>query len=57
MEYDIKDIELAERGELKMEWAERTMPVLARIKTRFAKEKPLRGMKIAACLQARRGTS
>jgi adenosylhomocysteinase len=50
MEYDVKDIGLAENGRLKMEWAERSMPVLARIKTRFAKEKPLRGLKIAACL-------
>jgi len=41
MEYDVKDIGLAENGRLKMEWAERSMPVLARIKTRFAKEKPL----------------
>ena len=50
MEYDVKDIGLAENGRLKMEWAERSMPVLARIKARFAKEKPLRGLKIAACL-------
>lgn len=50
MEYDVKDIGLAERGRLKMEWAERSMPVLARIKSRFAKEKPFRGLKIAACL-------
>jgi adenosylhomocysteinase len=50
MEYDVKDTSLAERGRLKMEWAERSMPVLATIKTRFAKEKPLKGLRIAACL-------
>jgi adenosylhomocysteinase len=50
MEYDVKDTGLAERGRLKMEWAERSMPVLAKIKGRFAKEKPLKGLRIAACL-------
>ncbi len=50
MEYDVKDTGLAERGRLKMEWAARSMPVLAKIKGRFAKEKPLKGLRIAACL-------
>jgi adenosylhomocysteinase len=50
MEYDVKDTGLAERGRLKMEWAARSMPVLTKIKTRFAKEKPLKGLRIAACL-------
>ncbi len=50
MEYDVKDMGLAGRGRLKMEWAARSMPVLAKIKARFAKEKPLKGLRIAACL-------
>jgi len=50
MEYDIKDTGLARSGKLKMEWAARSMPVLSKIKGRFAKEKPLKGLRIAACL-------
>ncbi|HJP28170.1 MAG TPA: adenosylhomocysteinase, partial [Dehalococcoidia bacterium] len=38
MDYDIKDIGLAEKGRLRAEWAEREMPVLRTIKDRFAKE-------------------
>ncbi len=48
--YDIKDISLAQKGRLKVEWAERNMPVLRLILERFKKEKPLRGVKISACL-------
>lgn len=50
MDHDIKDLSLAPKGRLRMEWAARSMPVLARIKETFAKEKPLRGVRIAACL-------
>lgn len=50
MEYDLKDIALAGKGKLRMEWADRSMPVLRRIKGTFAREKPLRGLRIAACL-------
>jgi adenosylhomocysteinase len=50
MEYDIKDINLAEGGRRKIEWAEREMPVLRTIMTRFKKEKPLKGVRVAACL-------
>jgi adenosylhomocysteinase len=46
----IKDEKLAEKGKLRTEWAERTMPVLRLIRERFKKEKPLKGMKISACL-------
>ncbi len=48
--HDIKDLSLARKGRLRMEWAARSMPVLDRIKRRFAKEKPLRGVRISACL-------
>ncbi len=50
MEYDVKDLGLAEQGKLRMEWAGQSMPVLKIIGERFKKEKPLTGMRIAACL-------
>tara|TARA_B100000315_G_scaffold260157_1_gene319588 strand:+ start:4753 stop:6009 length:1257 start_codon:yes stop_codon:yes gene_type:complete len=50
MDYDIKNIKLAEKGKLRIEWARRQMPVLNIIKKRFEKEKPLTGINIAACL-------
>jgi len=50
MDYDVKDLKLAEKGKLRMEWAARFMPVLSYIKENFAKEKPLKGAKISACL-------
>ncbi len=50
MEYDISDIKLATKGKLKIEWAGQEMPVLALIRKRFRKEKPLRGIRLGACL-------
>ena len=50
MLYDIKDITLAKKGALRIEWAGMSMLVLKRIEERFKKEKPLKGMKVAACL-------
>jgi adenosylhomocysteinase len=50
MEYDVRDLSLASKGEKKIEWAGRYMPVLRLIKEKFTKEKPLRGVKISACL-------
>lgn len=50
MKFDIKDLKLAKRGELKVEWAGAQMPVLQLIKERFSKEKPLKNIKISACL-------
>jgi adenosylhomocysteinase len=50
MEYDIKDIQLAEGGRRRIEWAEREMPVLRTILERFKKEKPLKGLRLSACL-------
>ncbi len=50
IDYDIKDIKLAEEGKLKIEWASQQMQVLETIKKRFAKEKPLKGLTVAACL-------
>ena len=48
--YDIKDPSLAEEGKRRIEWAAREMPVLKLIEQRFAKEKPLKGLRISACL-------
>ncbi|HKX12654.1 MAG TPA: adenosylhomocysteinase [bacterium] len=50
MNSDIRDKSLSAKGKLRMEWAERDMPVLRQIRERFHKEKPLKGLKIAACL-------
>jgi adenosylhomocysteinase len=50
MNYDIKDIKLAAEGKLRIEWASHQMPVLKLIQTRFALEKPFKGVRIAGCL-------
>lgn len=50
MESDIKDKSLAARGVKRIEWADRDMPVLAKIRERFTKQKPLKGKVLAACL-------
>ncbi len=50
MKYDVKNIKLAPEGKKRIEWAERDMPVLGEIKKRFSKTKPLKGLKISACL-------
>jgi adenosylhomocysteinase len=46
----VKDLGLAGQGKIKIEWADRQMPVLRQIRARFEKEKPLKGLRIAACL-------
>jgi adenosylhomocysteinase len=48
--YDVKDINQAEGGRRRIEWAEREMPVLRLIRERFEQERPLQGMRISACL-------
>lgn len=50
VKHDIKDINLAKKGKLRIEWAAREMPVLKIINERFRKEKPLRGIRVTACL-------
>ena len=47
---DVKDLNLATQGQDLIDWAEREMPVLRLIRARFAKEQPLKGLKLAACL-------
>jgi adenosylhomocysteinase len=48
--YDVKDLKLAALGKRRIDWADQQMPVLRRIRDRFAKEKPLRGITLSACL-------
>ena len=48
--YDIRDVRLADEGKRRTEWAERSMPVLRQIRARFAKEQPLKGTRLSACL-------
>ncbi len=53
----VKDPSLAEKGRIQIEWAERHMPVLLKIRERFMKEKPLEGIKIAASLHVTKETA
>ena len=48
--FHVKDVKLAEGGRLRIDWAEREMPVLRLIRERFAKERPLAGIRVSACL-------
>lgn len=50
VKHDVKDITLAKKGKLRIEWAAHEMPVLKSITERFRKERPLRGIRVAACL-------
>jgi adenosylhomocysteinase len=50
MKHDVKDMGLADRGKLRIEWANQSMPVLNRIKEEFLSTQPLKGIRIAACL-------
>jgi adenosylhomocysteinase len=48
--YDVKELSLAEGGRRRIDWAEREMPVLRLVRERFAKERPLKGLRVSACL-------
>jgi adenosylhomocysteinase len=48
--HDVKDLSLARKGKLRIEWAAHEMPVLRNITERFRREKPLKGIRVAACL-------
>lgn len=50
MEHHVKDLSLVKQGRLRIEWAEAEMPVLRRIRERFARTRPLANLRIAACL-------
>jgi len=49
-DHDVKNLDLAPAGRLRIEWAEREMPVLRRIRERFAQDNPLTGVRLSACL-------
>jgi len=55
--YDIADINLAERGRFRMQWAAREMPVLDLLEERFRREQPLRGIRMAAAMHATEETT
>jgi len=57
MDYKIKDINLAEQGRKKIDWAESRMPVLINLRKQFSETKPLKGMKIAGCLHVTKETA
>src|SRR2546422_6659235 len=48
--YDVADLALADDGQARIEWADRHMPVLASIRARFEREKPLEGIQLGLCL-------
>ena len=50
MDYDIRDVKLADEGRRRTAWAGRTMPVLKHIRERFEKDRPLEGIRLSACL-------
>ncbi len=50
VEHDVKNLDLAPGGRYRIEWAEQEMPVLRAIRERFAREKPLQGIRVSACL-------
>jgi adenosylhomocysteinase len=50
MKYDVRNLKLAPQGVRRIEWADRAMPVLAAIRARFARQKPLKGLRMSACL-------
>jgi len=57
MEFKVKDVSLAEKGELLIDWASTHMPVLNQIMRRFEKERPLRGISLGACLHVTKETA
>jgi adenosylhomocysteinase len=56
-EFQVKDKSLAPQGHLQIEWASRHMPVLNLVKSRFEKEKPLKGLTLGACLHVTKETA
>jgi adenosylhomocysteinase len=50
VEHDVKNVALAAEGRLRIEWAEQSMPVLRQVRERFAREQPLKGLRLGACL-------
>lgn len=57
MKCDIKDINLAEQGKNQIDWAFKDMPVLKKIRERFIKEQPFKGLKLSACVHVTKETA
>ena len=57
MQYEIKDISLADLGKNQIEWAFKDMPVLRQIQERFIKEQPFKGLKLSACVHVTKETA
>lgn len=57
LNYDVKDINLAQQGKKNIEWAQKDMPVLNSIKERFRKEQPFKGMRLTACVHVTKETA
>ena len=57
IEYDIKDMSLAEQGKKNIEWAQKDMPVLNSIAQRFEKEKPFKGLRLTASVHVTKETA
>ena len=57
MPFKVKDLNLADQGKLKIEWAESRMPVLMELQRRYAEEKPLKGVRIGGCLHITKETA
>src|SRR3954469_20011812 len=57
MDYQVKDIKLAEKGAKQIAWAEREMPVLRILREEFKKQKPFKGLTLAACLHVTKETA
>jgi adenosylhomocysteinase len=55
--YKVKDIGLAKEGRMLIEYAEKHMPVLMHLREKYAKEKPLKGMRVAGCLHVTKETA
>ncbi len=55
--FKVSDLKLADKGRLRIEWAESRMPVLMALRERFAVEKPLRGQRVAGCLHVTKETA
>jgi adenosylhomocysteinase len=50
VQHDVKDLARADEGRLRIEWADQSMPVLRQVRERFAREQPLKGIRLGACL-------
>jgi adenosylhomocysteinase len=57
MSYRIRDIDLAERGRLRIEWAEERMPVMMELRGRYREKRPLQGIRIGGCLHITKETA